>query len=80
MTALAMDVRELSLDELNLVSGGDFWGQAQGAGMIVGGLVGAAVASASVPATAGASSMPAYFAVSASVALVVAGVEKMRES
>jgi len=73
------DVREISGQEIDMVSGADGWGKATGVGMVLVGVVSIAGASASVPMTAGASSLPAYLAVTAGFLAVAAGMEKIRE-
>jgi len=75
MTAFAMDVRELSFDEIAQVSGADAWGQVQGWGMVIGG---AAVAFTAAVAAAPSAGVTGFIA-AGGIATMIAGMHKVEE-
>ena len=75
MTAFAMDVRELTIEEMAEVSGADAWGQVQGWGMVFGGAAIALTAAVAAVPTAGVTG----FAAAGGIATMIAGMYKVEE-
>lgn len=80
MTALSFDMRELTVNEVDLIAGADFWGKATAGVMIGGGAIAAFAAAVAIPATGGVAAAPATYVALGGIATMIAGMEKWEES